>query len=250
MVKTEVEYLEYRWPIWHRGLSPEGVRDTVCTAFWRGVEMGILDHLASSLGEMKQDANSAVAELCLADPRLLDEIAVGLGSRNVRLAGDCAEVMTKVAEKRPELVAPHARLLFTLLGHKNGRVRWESAHAFAFTTRLVPDLVAEKLEALASIIQSDKSVIVRDYTVDAVAAYGATGASAARRALPVLRLALVAWEGKHAARALAGLAGLLAAEPALAIDVREAAQPLADHERAGVRKAARLALRAAAGRER
>ncbi len=204
--------------------------------------MGLLDQLASSLGELKQDANSAVAALCLADPARLDEIVAGLGSKDARLVGDCAEVMTKVAEQRPDLVAPHARRFFTLLGHKNGRVRWESAHAFAFTAGLVPDLVGEQLEVLRQIIESDGSVIVRDYTVDAVAAYGATSAAAAQRALPVLRLALAVWEGKHAARALAGLAGLLAADPSLASAVREAAEPLVDHERAGVRKAARAAL--------
>jgi hypothetical protein len=212
--------------------------------------MGIIDQLASSLGEKKQDANVAVAEACLADPSLLPEIVAGLASKGARLAGDCAEVMTKVAETSPELVSPHAALLCELLEHKNVRVRWESAHALALAASLVPELVAERLDMLTAMIQSDKSVIVRDYIVDATAAYGTTSARAARRALPVLRLALGAWDGKHAARALKGLAGLLAAEPALAVQVRRAARPFADHERSGIRKAARSVLQVAESKDR
>lgn len=212
--------------------------------------MRVMNQLASSLGEKKQGANVAVAVACLADPSLLAEIVAGLGSKDARLAGDCAEVMTKVAETRPELIAAHAGLLCELLGHKNGRARWESAHAFSLAARLVPELIAERLDMLAAIIQSDKSVIVRDCVVDAIAAYGTTSAHAARRALPVLRLGLSAWEGKHAARALKGLSGLLVAAPTLAVDVIEAAQPFADHERSGVRTAARSVLRVAGSKAR
>lgn len=53
------------------------------------------------------------------------------GIKMPALAGGWPEVMTKLAERRPELDAPHARTLFALLDHRNGWVRWEAAHAFA-----------------------------------------------------------------------------------------------------------------------
>jgi type IV secretory pathway VirJ component len=209
--------------------------------------MPITDQLASARGERGQEANCAVAEQCLERPELLSEIVEGLSSRDARLAGDCAEVMTKVAEGAPDLAAPYASQLAALLAHKNGRVRWEVMHAFALVAGLVPDLTAERLEWLRGLIRDDKSVIVRDYAVDAVAAYAATGATAAKASLPVLQAALEAWDGKYAARALAGLARAAQADPSLAAAVRASAEPFTDHARPGVRKAARATLRAAGG---
>ena len=55
------------------------------------------------------------------NPALLDEIAAGLKSGDAALMGDCAEVMTKLAEEKPEWVAPYARALAGLVTHKIAR---------------------------------------------------------------------------------------------------------------------------------
>jgi len=206
--------------------------------------MSIIDELSSSVGVKTQEPNSAVAERCLADPDLLREIEAGLALKNTRLAGDCAEVMTKVAERRPDLVAPHAATLRALLGNKNGRVRWEAAHALSLVASLVPETIAEALDQLRAIVEQDKSVIVRDYIIDAVAGYGASGPEAAGRAFPILSDATSAWEEKHAARALRGLVPLVALAPRLAGEAERLAQEFEGHARAGVQKAARALLRA------
>jgi len=205
--------------------------------------MSILDRLASSFGERRQDANCAVAEECVADPVLLAEIADGLRSSNARLAGDCAEVMTKVAEASPQLVAPFADRLAEMLAHKNGRVRWESMHGFALVSGFVPDRVGGRLEWLCDLIRGDKSVIVRDYAIDAVAGYGGTSPEAAKRAAPILEDATAVWNGKHAARALTGLARAAGVDPEIAATARNAAERFKDHERSSIRKAVRAALR-------
>jgi len=205
--------------------------------------MSILDRLASSLGERRQDANCAVAEGCVADPGLLAEIVDGLRSPDARLAGDCAEVMTKVAEVSPQLVAPFAAQLAEMLAHKNGRVRWESMHAFALVSGLVPDRVAERLEWLQDLIRGDRSVIVRDYAIDAAAGYGGTSPDAAKRAAPILEDATVVWNGKHAARALAGLARAAGVDREVAATARDEAERFRNHERSSIRKAARATLR-------
>jgi len=131
-------------------------------------------------------ATDASAARCISDRRALEAAVEGLGSADAGLAGDCAEVMTKVAMMDPALVAPYAGLLARLLGHGSGRVRWESMHAFALVAGLVPDEAAGRLDWLDGLIRSDWSVIVRDYALDAVSAYGASGPDAAERALPVL----------------------------------------------------------------
>ena len=212
--------------------------------------MRIVDRLASAQGLRTQDANRAVAKDCVARPELMTEIADSLTSQDHLLAGDCAEVMTKVAETRPDLVAPHAEALHAHLTHKNGRVRWEAAHALALVAPLVPGLVERELNQLTQIIAKDKSVIVRDYLIDAVGAYGTTGPRAADRAFPVLRDALTAWEGKHAARTLAALGRLVAVQPSLAKRTADLARGFLTHDRPGIRKAAKVALRAAEGPER
>lgn len=203
---------------------------------------GIVAQLASQRGT-GQEANGEVATRCVKKPELLDAIAEALGETNARIAGDAAEVMTKVAEQRPDLVVPYAKTLRALLAHRNGRVRWESAHALALVAGQVPRLIAKDLDELGEIALHDKGVIVRDYVLDAIAAYAATGPAAAGKAFPLLSKGLTAWNSKHAARVLRGLEGVAAVAPKLKPDIRALAARFEDHERAGVRKAARSLLK-------
>jgi hypothetical protein len=207
--------------------------------------MDILEQLASATGTRTQQPNENAAAACLASPDggLLDRIASGLTARDVSLIGDCAEVMTKVAEARPELVAPFAPRLIALLPHRNGRVRWEAAHALALVASRVPERIADALPELAEMIRGDKSVIVRDYLLDAVAGYAGTSARAAEQAMPILRDGLRIFARKHAARVLRGLGDVMAKSPALADEIRALAEPFRDDPRAGVRKAATLLLK-------
>lgn len=91
--------------------------------------MSLTDQLPSQSGTPTKDGTVRVAKRCLAEPRRSTEIVDGLASKNARLAGDCAEVMTKVAEQQPDFVAPHAETHVALLAHHNGGVRLGSAHA-------------------------------------------------------------------------------------------------------------------------
>lgn len=207
--------------------------------------MDILEQLSSATETRTQEANERAAAACLAskDGSLLDRIASGLAAHDVSLIGDCAEVMTKVAEVRPELVAPFAPRLLALLPHRNGRVRWESAHALALIASRVPERIAAALPDLAEMIRGDKSVIVRDYLLDAIAGYASTSVRAAEQALPILRDGLRIFARKHAARVLRGLGGVMANHPALTDEIRALAEPFRDDPRAGVRKAAAQLLR-------
>jgi hypothetical protein len=204
--------------------------------------MDIIARLASQIGARGQTANVKVAERCIMNPDLLETVASRMADKDARLAGDCAEVLTKVAEQRPELVAPHAEKLFPLLAHRNGRVRWESAHALGLVASQVPRLIAGELENLGRIARRDESVIVRDYALDAIVAYAATGPKAAVAAFPFLRECAMAWNSKHAARILRGLDGLAGAAPKLVGDIRKFAAQFEEHSRPGVVKAAKSLL--------
>ena len=137
--------------------------------------MSILDQLSSRVGDRTERSNRAVAEWCLADPSLLPEIAAGLQSGDRLLAGDCAEVLTMVTEADSALVSPFAADLCAPLDHEYTRARWEAVHALALMATRVPETVHSNLPTLASMIRTDKSTIVRDHAVDAVANYASLG---------------------------------------------------------------------------
>ncbi|AKU92609.1 hypothetical protein AKJ08_2996 [Vulgatibacter incomptus] len=206
--------------------------------------MSILERLASPQGLRTQEPNEEAAALCLESPELLEEIATGLASRDARLAGDCAEVMTKVGERRPEVTAPYAEALVLALGHKNGRVRWESAHALALVADRAAKVVEAALPTLEGLVCNHDGVIVRDYAIDSIARWGTTAPARASRAWEILRDALTAWDGRHAHRILGHGAALVALQPRLVGELRDAAASFVEDERAGTRKAAKALAKA------
>jgi hypothetical protein len=201
--------------------------------------MSILSQLPSQIGERKEGANRKAASLCLEDPGLFTEIANGLQSSDAALAGDCAEVMTMAAEINPHCVAPYAPLLSMLLFHKNTRVRWEAAHALAFTAVYVPSLVGSILPLLSEIIRADKSVIVRDYAIDILGNFAFVDEESAGKAYPLLVEALAVWGGKHAGHALHGLVNVLNKMPTRQAEISTLSEPYLQDKRASVRKAAK-----------
>jgi hypothetical protein len=203
----------------------------------------ILSQLSSQSGDKTEQSNIEVAQMCLANPELLDHIAEGLTHKDAALVGDCAEVLTKVAETRPELVTPHVEKLARLLDSKKTRVRWEAMHAMALVSPLLPDIIAQYFDRLTDILRTDSSTIVRDYSVDAIGNYARSGADAARAAYPVLSETLKLWDGKHAARALNGLGHVAQSAPDLRDEIMVIAQEYATHGRGVVQKAAKALVK-------
>jgi hypothetical protein len=190
-----------------------------------------------------EQANRMVAAKCLSRPALLHSIARGLESQDAVLSGDCAEVMTEVAEERPGLVAPYARVIAAHLTSRTTKVRWEAAHALSLIATLVPDVVALSLPRLTDIIRSDPSVIARDHAADTIGNYAATSREAARAAFPILTETLTLWDGKQAAHALNGLGNVAGALPEAVPKIRTSAESYVNHPRGVVRKAARSLLK-------
>lgn len=208
--------------------------------------MSIIDQLSSQVGSRNQAANETVAVRCLAEPERLDEIAEGLQSNNAPLLGDCAEVMTMVAQRRPEFVSPYVDLLIALLPHRTTRVRWEAMHAIALVAHLVPAHVLGLLPQLGQILRTDKSIIVRDYAVDALGNAAKADASTAQQIYPLLQEALHLWESRHAGRVLTGLCHVVANVSALAVELEPVVQMFANHSKGTVRKAAKALAKAVA----
>src|SRR3569832_2768378 len=128
--------------------------------------MTIINALSSRTGDRTQQSNRVVAQRCIDDPSLLIPIAEALKGKDDALLGDCSEVLTLVAERKPELVVPYISLSVTLLSSRTTKVRWEAMHALSLVAHLVPETAESILKQLQAIIQTDKSTIVRDYATD------------------------------------------------------------------------------------
>jgi hypothetical protein len=167
--------------------------------------MSIVDQLSSKTGDRTELSNIKAAVQCLENPTFLSTIARTLSDTDDKLAADCTEVMTKVAEENPLLAAAYAGELLKLLQHKHTKVRWEAVHALSLITEYAKEEIKQVLPRVLKIIVSDKSTIARDYAVDIAANYAKCGQGEAETAFPILKEALYVWEGKHAAHALNGL---------------------------------------------
>lgn len=201
--------------------------------------MTLLDQLSSKAAGHITGATRQAVPLCLADPALLHEIAAGLAGRDVMRQADCAEVMTMIAEQRPDLVAPFAAQLLPLLASRATRARWEAMHALALVADHVPETLIPALPQLREIIRQDKSIIVRDYAVDALARLATVDDATAARVYPLLLEALASWNGRHAGCALPGLAAVGQRLPAERAAIIAVAAPFLDHPKGVVRKAAK-----------
>ncbi len=201
--------------------------------------MSILEQLSSKRGERSGEANLHVALQCIQHPDLLEEIDGGLQGKDAALAGDCAEVMTMVAEHHPEKVKQYADHLVAACTHKTTRVRWEAMHALSYIAKLIPDRMETYLPAVMEIYSKDASIIVRDYAVDVIGNYAASGEDAARQAMPLLLESTGHWDGRHAGHALNGLMNVVEKAPDLRHDILPVAEKYLAAEKAVIRKAAK-----------
>ncbi len=205
--------------------------------------MSVVQKLSSQVGDKGQESNLKVAAECLAKPELLVEVATALGSKDTALLGDCTEVFTKVAEQNPLLIVPYANELLKLIAHKTTRVRWEAVHALALCAQFIPQILQPQLCEIDGIIRSDKSIIVRDYSIDIVANYALAGAKQAQEAYPLLREYLAVWAGRHAGHALVGLGNVGKMVSQQAPELHKLAEPFLEHKSGVIRKAAKIVLK-------
>ncbi|MFS0861206.1 HEAT repeat domain-containing protein [Fredinandcohnia sp. 179-A 10B2 NHS] len=194
--------------------------------------MKLITGLSSQLGEKTEEGNRRVANACITNPELLQEIADSLSSENAALVGDCAEVLTKVAEVKPKIVLPFAGRLLPLLSHKTTRVRWEAMHALALLAFHIPVKIHSLLPKLVELIETDKSTIVRDYAIEALCFY------------PLLKGSLSVWEGKHRARVLKGMLYVCQSTSKFTLEIRGIAEEYIEDHRGTVKKAARALVKA------
>ena len=166
--------------------------------------MEILNQLSSQKGDKTEDSNKIVAEKCIAGPRLLAEIAIGLEDKDKKLQSDCMEVFTLVSEKKPELVVQYAENIVPLLSSKQAKTRWEAVHSLSYIAYKIPDIISSILPALQSLIEKDESTIARDYAVDTIANYAKISVETSEESYEFLKHTLELRGEKHAKQVFKG----------------------------------------------
>lgn len=187
--------------------------------------MNILEQLSSGTGEKPLVSNRAVAEWCIVDPRIIDEIASNICNKNLKIAADCSEVMTMIAESRPDLIVPYTQTLFSFLTHKKSNVRWECCHALALTAHLLGGDIPEKLVEILRVIENDDSIIVRDYAIDILAGYAKIGEAEACIVYKYLVKAMTVHLSRHAGHAIDGFMNVIAVTNVYNSDIAELIEP-------------------------
>ncbi len=199
--------------------------------------MAIINELSSQVGDKTETSNKLVAEKCINTPKLLDEIAEGLSSKDKKLAADCAEVFTFVSENHPDVVAPYIDTIALSLNHKHTKVRWEATHTIAQIASTNPDVVKPLLSHLHQMALSDKSKIVQDYATVAIGNYGGSSKDAATTALPMLARILAIEGDRQAVRVIDGMSKLLVVNPSLSDNIRDVAKSQADNPKSSIKRA-------------
>jgi hypothetical protein len=147
--------------------------------------MSVLGKLASALGRNDEQPNVELAEVLAAKPdaAAIAELAGALAAGPTAASNDAIKVLYELGERRPELVAPHAKAFLTLLGGKNNRNVWGALQAIETITSLQPDAVLAELPKI--IAAADKgSVIAKDKAVAILVKLAAAGHGP--QVLPVL----------------------------------------------------------------
>ncbi len=187
--------------------------------------MEILKQLSSQQGDKTEASNKRVAEKCINAPELLSEISMGFDATDKKLQSDCIEVFTEVSESHPALIVPYVEKVLPLLSEKATKTRWEAVHTLSYVADQVPEVIGSVLIELEDLIERDKSMIVRDYSVDTIANYAQVNKDTAQRSFPLLKRILAIWGEKHAKQVLKGFSNILDKDPSYGKEIVKLTEP-------------------------
>jgi hypothetical protein len=131
-------------------------------------KMLIYLELSSQRGERMLTGNEKVARQCISEPKLLEQIVVGINDDDLGVAGDCADVLSKIAVLQPALIKSYAVLLADLLRHEVARLRWEAMQTLAMLSKPYPEILEPHHAFVGELLRHDTSAIVRDNALYAI----------------------------------------------------------------------------------
>src|SRR5437868_386904 len=129
--------------------------------------MSVINKLASSLNRRDEVPNQELAkEITKAnDKNAVKELVDNLSNKSRDIQNDCIKVLYEIGEKKPGLIAGHAKKFIDLLDSKNNRLQWGAMTAL---NAITPENPKEIFSSLPKIIEAANkgSVITKDYAVN------------------------------------------------------------------------------------
>jgi hypothetical protein len=154
--------------------------------------MAIFAQLQKNRGTTSSALGKALAaEVLKGDGEILKE-AVGLTGYDLRnekckdLRAGAAKIVEIVAEKRPELVAPHLEEIFPALEAKEPQTRWMLMMTFGYCAKLNPETAGRGIPYAKKFIEERQGVCLSGAAERYLGRIGALSPENAEAVLPVL----------------------------------------------------------------
>ena len=129
--------------------------------------MSIINKLASSLNRRDEVPNQELAKQIVAkgDKKAIQELIDNLGNKSKDIQNDCIKVLYEIGERKPSLIADHAKKFIELLENKNNRLQWGAMTAINTITLENPNAIYSNLPKIIAAANKG-SVITKDYAVN------------------------------------------------------------------------------------
>ncbi len=159
--------------------------------------MSLLDQLSKNKGTVSSALGKKLAQKVL-DGRQVDILleCVGLASyeaevpRSKHIRSGAAKVVEIVAEKRPELVAPHLQKLLPALAVWEPQTRWIIIRTMGFCAHLNPAVAKKAVPYAEKYIEAKEGLVLASSTDLFLGDLGALSRHDAHQVFPVLELSI------------------------------------------------------------
>jgi hypothetical protein len=206
--------------------------------------MSILPQLINNQGTLSSALGKSLAKKALSGKKDILAEAVTLinhESKNVRAGA--AKIIEQVAMKSPEMVAPYLSQLRSGLQKEEAQTRWMIIHTYGLCARENPAQAAEVFPYAEQYMAAESGACLWGGAIKYLGFYGATGASQAQQAFPLLAKALQDLPN-HSRQILTALIDLAEkADDELKEKIKDLVQPWADSDSASTSREARKLLK-------
>jgi len=202
--------------------------------------MPILAKLEKNRGTVSSALGKVLAQRVLAgETDILDEAVTLLSHGHKDVRAGAAKIIEQVGLVDPSLVVSFLPTLLPALNTPERQTRWMAIHTLGLCAKLDAQTALLALPQAEAFIAADSGACLWGATITYLGHLGATSATNARRVFPLLERALerIPRQAKGVLEAFLRL--LAQADEDMRASIARYAETLAQHERPGVRTAAR-----------
>ncbi|NQT29205.1 MAG: HEAT repeat domain-containing protein [Candidatus Saganbacteria bacterium] len=153
--------------------------------------MTLLKDLENNKGAVSSALGKLLAEKVLkGNNEILKEAIQLVSCENKNVRAGAAKIIEKVAEKKPELVAPSLKKLLPSLCSPEPQTRWMIINAFGLTAKLNPLVAVKAFDKAKEFLSQNSGTCLWDRTICYLGYLGALSTRQAREVFPVLEKAL------------------------------------------------------------